>query len=264
MFLERLSYPEVSVYLKTSQALLLPLGSLENHGIHMPLGTDTLIPQHLSRLVDEMNPGLLIAPALPYGATDDLCGFPGTVSLGVEGLRMVLEKLLDQFFDYGFRRFLILNGHGGNIKSVETVGLHLYRRGALLACLNWWLIAGELNPEWKGGHGGAEETAAVMAVDPSLVQPDRMGPEGMRNDLSDELPSYSWTKVLFHGAGVTVPRPVRAITDNGWLAHGMGEDDPKRATPEMGQAMLETTARYIVDFAEAFSRAALPKEDADI
>ena len=137
MFLERISYPEVEAYLRKSQTILLPVGSLENHGKHMPLGTDTLIPEHLCSLLDARFPELLIAPPLHYGATEDLRGFPGTISIGVEGLRMLLTLIVDQLFDYGFRRFIILNGHGGNNKSIDLVGQHLYRRGAYLACLNW-------------------------------------------------------------------------------------------------------------------------------
>ncbi len=259
MFLERISYPEVQAYLQKSQTVLLPVGSLENHGKHMPLGTDTLIPEHLCDLVDAAFPDLLIAPPLHYGATEDLRGFPGTISIGVEGLRILLTTILDQLFDYGFRRFIILNGHGGNSKSIDQAGMHLYHRGAYLACLNWWLIAGQLNAEWKGGHGGGEETAAILAVDPSLVHQAFIHlPENMRNDVSDELPSYSWTSVLFQGASVTIPRPVCSITDNGWLAHGMGSDAPSRATEAMGQEMMTAMCRYICDFAKAFSRAPLP------
>lgn len=259
MFLERISYPEVEAYLRKSQTILLPVGSLENHGKHMPLGTDTLIPEHLCSLLNARFPELLIAPPLHYGATEDLRGFPGTISIGVEGLRMLLTLIVDQLFDYGFRRFIILNGHGGNSKSIDLVGQHLYRRGTYLACLNWWLIAGQLRPEWKGGHGGGEETAAILAVDPSLVHREFIElPENMRNDVSDELPSYSWTSVLFQGASVTIPRPVASITDNGWLAHGMGDDAPSRATEAMGKEMMDAMCSYIHDFVLAFGRAPLP------
>ena len=102
MFLERISYPEVEAYLRKSQTILLPVGSLENHGKHMPLGTDTLIPEHLCSLLDARFPELLIAPPLHYGATEDLRGFPGTISIGVEGLRMLLTLIVDQLFGYGF------------------------------------------------------------------------------------------------------------------------------------------------------------------
>ncbi len=257
MFLEKCTYPEVEGYLKENTSVLIPLGSLENHGKHLPLGTDTLIPQRIAELVDERMPGLMIAPTFHYGSTDDLAGFAGTVTLGIDGLKWLLTTVCDQLFDYGFRHFIVLNGHGGNSKSVDAVGMHIYDRGGYLAYLNWWQIAGQLRPEWRGGHGGGEETAAVMGVDPSLVRREYLDlGEGIVNDLGDELPSGAWTAVDFGGASVNVPRHINAFTDNGWLGHGITDDPPGRATEEWGREMLEAMADYTADFARAFARVA--------
>lgn len=259
MFLERMNYLDVEKYLSCHDSVVIPVGSLENHGKHMPLGTDTLIPQRIAELFD-VRSDTVIAPTVNYGATDDIVGFPGTVSLGVEGLYALLGRICSQLFDYGFRRFIILNGHGGNRKSIEMVGQDLYRRGGLLACVNWWLIAGEICPEWRGGHGGGEETAAVMGVDPTLIHEEYLTEgEGIRNDVSDELPSASWLDVSFGGGSVTIPRPIRSITDNGWLTHGMSIDPPTKATRAWGVEMLDTMADYLRDFTEAFNRARLPE-----
>lgn len=260
MFLEHMNYLEVEEYLKRKDSVIIPVGSLENHGKHMPLGTDTMIPRRIAELVNDRCSDIVIAPTLPYGATEDLRGFAGTISLGVEGLRSVLSSICNQLFDYGFRRFIILNGHGGNNKPIELVGLDLYKKGAYLAIVNWWLLAGQLNPEWKGGHGGAEEAAGVMAVDPSLIKREYLPlGENIRNDISVELPSGSWTSVDFKGGSVTIPRPINRITDNGWLAHGMGSDEPTKATEQWGREMLNAVADYVKDFIEALERAKLPE-----
>ena len=263
MFLARMNYLQVEEYLKTSDAIVIPVGSLENHGLHMPLGTDFLIPDQIAKLIDQRS-GLMVAPTVNYGATDDLSGFTGTVSIGVEGLIQLLRAVCDQLYRHGFRHFLILNGHGGNTAAIQAVGSYLYRKGAYLANLNWWLMAGQLNPEWAGGHGGGEETAAVMAVDPSLIKYEYLNlPEGVRNDLGDELPYGAWTNVLYKGVSVTVPREVKDITDNGWLVHSFKGDIPTRATAEWGREMLEAMADYIADFSQVFSRTALPQERTD-
>ena len=73
MYLAHMNYREVEEYLQTSDTILIPVGSLENHGLHMPLGTDALIPDEIARLIDRKSP-LLIAPTINYGATADLCG----------------------------------------------------------------------------------------------------------------------------------------------------------------------------------------------
>jgi len=258
MYLAEMNYLQVEEHLKHSDTILIPIGSLENHGKHMPLGTDTMIPDKIAQLINEKS-NILIAPTINYGATDDLVGFPGTVSLGVEGLISLLRTIVDQFYRYGFRHFMILNGHGGNNASIQAVGMHLYRKGAYLANLNWWLMAGQLNPDWAGGHGGGEETAGVMAVDPSLIKTEYLElPEAIRNDVSEDLPSGAWTNVNFKGASVTIPREINAITDNGWLTHSFKNDPPTKATKEWGDQMVQTVADYIVDFEKVFSKAALP------
>ena len=260
MFLEQMNYLEVEEYLKNHDTVIIPTGSCENHGKHMPLGTDTMIPHKIAQLVnDKMGSEIVIAPTLPYGSTEDLRGFAGTVSIGNDGLILVLTRICDQLFDYGFRHFMILNGHGGNSKAIETVGLHLYNRGSFLARVDWWLLAGQLNPFWKGGHGGGEETAGVMAVNPDLIKYDYINEgENIRNDVSDELPNATWTAVSFGKGTVTIPRPMTRITDNGWMGYGM-PDAPSRATPEWGREMVEGVSAYIADFAAAFSRATLPE-----
>lgn len=258
MYLANMNYREVEQYLKTSDAILIPVGSLENHGLHMPLGTDFLIPDEIARLISGKS-DLLIAPTVNYGATDDLSGFPGTVSIGTEGLIALLRSICDQLYRYGFRHFLILNGHGGNTAAIQAVGMHLYRKGAYLANLNWWLMAGQLNPQWAGGHGGGEETAAVMAVDPGLIKEEYLFlPEGIRNDLGEKLPYGAWTNIMYKGVSVGISREIRDITDNGWLVHSFKGDVPTRATREWGQEMLNTVADYIVDFAAEFEKTTPP------
>ena len=258
MYLSHMNYLDVEAYLKKSDTVIIPLGSLENHGLHMPLGTDTLIPDRIAELISERS-DLLIAPTINYGATDDIVGFPGTVSIGTEGLIALLRTICDQLYDYGFRHFMILNGHGGNNAAIQAVGMHLYRKGAYLANLNWWLMAGQINPEWAGGHGGGEETAGVMAVDPALIKTEYLTmPEGIRNDLGDDLPYGAWANIVYKGVSVTVPRQIRDITDNGWLVHAFHGDVPTRATAEWGREMLEATADYIVDFGGVFGKTKLP------
>lgn len=261
MYLANMNYREVEEYLKSSDTILIPVGSLENHGLHLPLGTDFLIPDEIARLIDSKS-RLLIAPTVHYGATDDLCGFPGTVSIGTEGLIALLKSICDQLYRCGFRHFLILNGHGGNTAAIQAVGMHLYRKGAYLANLNWWLMAGQLNPAWAGGHGGGEETAGILALDPKLVKQEYLNlPEGVRNDLGDTLPSGAWTNVVYKGVSVAVPREIKDITDNGWLTHAFPGDVPTRATAQWGREMLQTVADYIVDFAAEFSKTPPPGKE---
>ncbi|MBQ3079785.1 MAG: creatininase family protein [Clostridia bacterium] len=258
MYLSHMNYIEVQKSLEKNDGIIIPVGSLENHGLHMPLGTDSIIPDKIAQLINDRS-DLLIAPAINYGATDDLSGFPGTVSIGVEGLIHLLKAVCGQLYGHGFRHFLILNGHGGNTAAIQSVGSYLYTKGAYLAILNWWLMAGQINPDWAGGHGGGEETAGIMAIDPALVKYEYLNlPEGIKNDLGDSLPYGAWTNICYKGVNVTVPRQISAITSNGYLVHSFKGDVPTRAKPEWGKEMLSAVADYIIDFSREFIKAKHP------
>ncbi len=260
MYLDEMSYLEVEDYLKKNDTVIIVTGSTENHGKHMPLGTDTFIPTKIMQIFNERYADeCIIAPILPYGSTEDLKGYAGTISVGPDLLTEILNHICDDLFDYGFRRFIIVNGHGGNSKSIERTGLHVYKKGGLLARVDWWLIAGQINPMWKGGHGGGEETAGVMAYDESLIKKEYLNEgENMVNDLGDVLPTGTWNMVNFEGGSITIPRPLKSITDNGYMMYGM-PDEPSRADKKWGTEMVETMADYIEHFLKAFRQAKLPE-----
>ena len=124
--------------------------------------------------------------------------------------------------------------------------------------MNWWIMAGEINPAWKGGHGAGEETSAMLAVDPALVDMSELegdrGEMGIVNDICDELPSSGWSSVLYKGVHVDIPRDAIRYASNGWI----GPDHAKTASKEWGDAMMAGTADYIVDFLQVFKTCPLP------
>lgn len=255
MRLERITWPKAEQYFKESDLVLLPIGSIECHGRHMPLGTDTLIPNRILELLEEKS-DILIAPTIPYGACESLSLFPGTINIGSDVLYQFVNRVVQGLYDHGARKILILNGHGGNIKTIERIGLEFEKKGALVVMLNWWLMAWDMDPAWKGGHGGGEETAGIMGVDPSLIDYEELTDEPLKlKDLNENLVATGFRSVKFKGVEVEVLRSTPNVTDNGWI----GPDHPKTATIEWGQKMLQTTADYIADFIEEFKKVDLKK-----
>lgn len=255
MRLSHITWPMAENYFKESDTVLLSVGSIECHGRHLPLGTDTLIPERLLELIEEKS-DVLIAPTIPYGACDSLSDYPGTINLGLDLLYGVMKRLVDEFWRHGARHFLVLNGHGGNMKTLDQIGFEVYRRGGIMANLNWWLMVWDMNPAWKGGHGGGEETAGIMGIDPSLVDRSEIGGPLKLFGPTEELEQTGFANVRYKGVEVAVPRIVTDITDSGWI----GPDHPNTATEEWGREMLQTCADYIVDFIDAFNRIPVGKE----
>lgn len=218
----------------------------------MPLGTDTLIPEHLLEKIEKKS-DVLIAPTIPYGSCQCLAPYPGTIDIDNEVLYQFCRQIFLSLYRHGARKFVFLNGHGGNIKMIERLGMEFEDKGCLVAMLNWWLMAWDMNPAWKGGHGGGEETAAILGIDPSLVDKSEIGGELQFKHLSDNLKTTGFRSVEFKGVNVDIIRNTPHVTDNGWI----GPDHPSTATEEWGKEMLETTANYIVDFMEEFKKVKL-------
>jgi creatinine amidohydrolase len=254
MRLANITWPRAEAYFKKSDTVLLAVGSIECHGRHLPLGTDTLIPDRLLELLEEKNKDILIVPTIPFGSCESLEPFPGTINLGMDLLYQILRRIVDSLKLHGARKFIILNGHGGNVKTIERLGIELNKEGCLLSLLNWWLNVWEMDPAWKGGHGGGEETAGIMGIDPTLVDMDEINKDLHLKDVSPGLKATGFYTAEFKGVQVTIPRITTQVTDNGWI----GPDHPNTATVEWGRKMLQTMADYLADFVVEFEKVKLP------
>ncbi len=249
MRLSQMTCEEVRTYFQESDMALLTVGCLENHGSHNVLGVDTLVPEKLLSMIEE-KVRIAAAPGIPYGVCDDMTGYPGSISIGEECMYMLLTRITDGLISHGAKKILFLNGHGGNIPTLNRVCVELSKKGVIGVQLNWWIMAGQLNPDWAGGHGGGEETAAMLAVDPKLVHMDQIRSQELINDFGEDFPTAGFDRILFKGIGIPVPRYVDEYTTNGWI----GPDHPDAATRKWGEDMLNAVADYIADFIEAFAK----------
>lgn len=154
--------------------VLMAVGTIEAHGV-IPLGTDMLIPDALAeRLCADLN--ALVAPSIPYGITRGLYGHPGTVFITPQVFKAYVADVIASLAKTGFRKVVVLNGHGGQIAELQDALFEVSKGSNVKALLvNWWFGMEDLckeKLEREGGHAGADETAAVMAIDPSLVRRD--------------------------------------------------------------------------------------------
>ena len=246
MRLEKMTSQEVENYFKTNKIVIIPTGSIECHGTHNVLGVDTLLAEKLADMISQKS-DVLIATTLPYGACDNLSGYPGTISIGHDLFCRLVQRVTDELTRHGARRFIFLNGHGGNIAALNQVCINLHTNGMLGAIMNWWMMAWELNPAWKGGHGGAQETSAMLALNPALVKMDLINEMGLENDI-EGFETVGFSNINFRGVSVPVPRIASSYAKNGWV----GSDHPKNSTAEWGNEMLAACTEYICAFVERF------------
>ena len=143
---------------RQSTILLLPLGSCEQHGPHLPLDTDTQIAQHLCAQAAQQDNRILIAPSLSITASGEHAGFPGTLSIGTDALTQVLIEIV-RSADW-CNGVVFVNGHGGNTDAVNAAVRTLKSEQRNVAA--WW-------PRIEHGdaHAGASETSMMLAIHPS-------------------------------------------------------------------------------------------------
>lgn len=251
MELASLTWKEAEEIFKEIDTVILPVGSLENHGTHGPLGTDFMVPDKLAKMVSE-KVGVLVLPTMPYGVCPHHMSFPGTINIGHDALIAVVRNISFSLLEQGIKRFIFLNGHGGNSPALESVALDIYNNEGIAAVVDWWSLAGQLNSKWAGGHGGGQEASAMLAIKPEWVKLDEAMPR-QYNNLSDTLVGSSLNTIMFKDANIKVMRDVRDVVESGWY----GPDDPKDADIEDGKKMLETTADYIVEFIKEFKKVKL-------
>lgn len=138
MDFSQFNWMQIEAYLAEDDRLMLVLGATEQHG-YLSVFTDTLIPHRVAVAAAEQT-GVLVAPPMPFGSSPYFLAYPGTVSLQLSTLLVVLRDMLESFYRQGFRRFVVLNGHGGNrgAKAVLDEAANAMP-GMTARWYDWWL-----------------------------------------------------------------------------------------------------------------------------
>jgi len=170
MLLERMTWDEVEAVLKTTKTVIIPCGSTEEHGFHLPLATDTIIGYELAkRVAAEVN--AVVAPPLSFGVHRSTLPFPGTLGVSVETVRRLLLEVCESLYSHGFRNFVFLPGHLGamQLAAVELAAHEISARhdDAKAAIIN---IAAIISKRWaelgledgRDMHAGEVETSMML------------------------------------------------------------------------------------------------------
>lgn len=178
VLLGEMRWPEVQDYLVFDNRLIIVVGSTEQHDQHLPLDCDVMIPWEIAQRVSDRT-GVAITPPVTYGVSPHHMGFPGTMSLRSDTLKAIIIDLLESAYQHGFRRILVLNGHGGNIDTIFGALTELKERypdlQTQMAC--WWQIAAVARLSFQllgstSDHAGADETSLMLVIKPEVVRND--------------------------------------------------------------------------------------------
>lgn len=238
---EELTSPEVAAAIAERPLVIVPCGSTEQHGPHLPTGTDFYASLGLAdRVASEL--GGLVLSGFQFGFTPIHAGFPGTVTLKPETFQAVLYEMVTSVMAHGVTEVAFVNWHEGNIASLSSVSAKLTQEaGANVVVAHACYVAEELYGEKLGGltHGGAIEAGAVLAYRPGLVHYDRL-------DASDHSPGERSEDHARRGkAFQTVLRDIREISATGW--YGSSEKVSTDDANGMMDAVAAVVAKEVSD-----------------
>jgi creatinine amidohydrolase len=177
LWLDELSTKEAAQAAKNGAAIIFPVGSVEEHGSHLPLGTDSIQPEYIAVEVAKKT-GCLIAPALRYGVCNSTRNYPGTLTIQFDTLYRIAFDVLSELVRSGFYRIIVMSGHAG---SSHMVALKMAAQEVVskndgkvrVMVLSDFDFAEELTEEYAkpgDGHAGTLETSRIMAINPNLVK----------------------------------------------------------------------------------------------
>ena len=230
-----LTQPEIAAQLKKNPFVILPCGSVEQHGPHLPTGTDTLAANVIAHAVAERMDGLVL-PATPFGVTPMHMPFEGTITLTPDTYMRVQTETCVSTAKHGAKQLMIVNWHEGNIPSLAIAAESLHRdHGMSVLTVQACYVAEELYGHSCNGltHGGEIEALAVLAHRPNLVHLDRI------DYSSDHAHGHKMDKLRRTRSYQPVLTDIRSIAPTGWFG------SPQHATAEKGAKMLTDIADAI-------------------
>ena len=228
--------------------IVLPVGAVEQHGPHLPVGTDRFTVEHIALAAADAASAhipVLVAPTLPFGSSQHHLPFGGTLSLGTETYYRLLSDLCESLATCGFRRIFILNGHGGNNELIQLVARDLaLKHPAHLAAAAYWTIGWDAlvaeNAHLAAGlpgHAGTFECSLILALRPELVRE----PRPHRDDPA--------------GSDARGYAPYRGELHGWWQSINGFTDSPDLAERRLGERYMAAIVREVAAALRDFDRA---------
>jgi creatinine amidohydrolase len=226
--------------------VLVPTGAVEQHGPHLPVGTDAMITDAVASAAAERAANAVALPVVQFGYSPHHGGGPGTVTLSSETYVGVVGDVLESLVGDGFEHVVVVNGHGGNRSLLKTAASDFRAEtGVSVAVLSYWdLIADEVaaersSPEGGISHGGEMETSLVLYLHETLVGDRRA------DFVRDDHDGRARTDLFGRGA-VYVPAHFDELTETGLSG------EPSAADPATGERLFGAAVDALAEFVDVY------------
>lgn len=246
--LDRLPWPKIRKYLEQSKTILVPIGSVEQEGSHLPTGFDTHTAQYICEQVSEKT-GCLIGPPIFMGYSEWFMEFPGTISFSYELLIQLIREYCECLFKHGFRKFIFVSPHHGNREAIAIVGREFRHKHGLVSLVDVWRLLEQIGKnlpdlrEKKNKHAGEIMTSIALAIYPERVDLKSVVTEYAKSSISNTIkPKASAGPADFNGLEIQMFLRGAEVTKSGTLG------DPTHASEELGKLLLAKLVDYTVSF----------------
>ena len=252
---EKLTWPEINEAIAQNKVVVLPVGSIEQHGYHLPIDVDVRSANTICQLAGAASPeDMLVLPPFTYGYCNHVMDFPGTITIQPDTFVRALVDITTSLAYHGFKRIVLVNGHGSNHPLVEQAGRQTnLRTDALCLTLSWWnLIAGYWNEIRDSGPGGSAhacelETSLYLHMDDGAVHMERLV-AGLPDYVTQIPGGDKWQYMdLTLGSG-----PASIISWTSSYSESGSFGNPELATIEKGRLVMEKAVEQMVEMVRWF------------
>jgi creatinine amidohydrolase len=245
MILALSTWPEIETWLRQSKTVIIPIGSNEQHGPTGLLGTDWLCPEIIAHEAHRTGGEVLVGPTFNIGMAQHHLGFPGTISLRPATFQAAIGDWVESLARHGFERIYFLNGHGGNIASIEAAFSEVYAKFSfateicpfMLKLRSWWQLPGigrltdEMFPSGHGSHATPSEIAITQSAYPGSIKTAICRPQ------------------------IAPTGPIRDALDyRARFPDGRIGSDPALASPEKGARLIASASAALIQDVAEFTR----------
>jgi creatinine amidohydrolase len=236
MLLQEMKHPEIKDYLEQKKSIIVPFGSTEQHGPHLPMGTDTFVAACIAEEVGKRT-RTVVAPVMPVGFSPGLHTlFPGTITIGAQTYISLIEDILGSIVTIGFRDMLVLTGHGMNWPPLKTAMMEfLNTHDGRAMVMGYWETeeVKALMEEGDGVHCTILETSMMLYLRPELVE------------MEKGFNEYRQTRFMLG------KNEIGQVSSSGTIAETM------KSTEEKGEAIFEAAVAGIVKKVEMLEEGVL-------